>query len=399
MAGNEKRIKIRPFIILFTYLLIFACISPVTAQAETGFESPSPSAGEEPPALPVSPDHRFTDRGPVIVMFYNTNCGDCMRTLPFVQQYVSDHPELETHLLNIKENFDYWKLFSLYKDAYNTGPVPVPSLFVGDRVLVGYDEITGSLGEVVKEQSHGLAPHPTPNFPSLENLSAQEISIPLVITAGLADGINPCAFSVLVILLFTLSVAGSRSKMVSVGACFIGTVFIFYFLSGLGIFYLIQLAEISRAIGIIAAAIAFILGAASLFEGVLDRERTILGIPVSKKGIIGEYIQEASVPASIVLGVLVGIFELPCTGGIYLAILSLISDKMTMAEGIPLLLVYNIFFVFPLVLILCAVVFGLPLESVDRWRREHRRAVRIIMGLVLLGLGVLLIRSFLPGKA
>jgi len=40
-------------------------------------------------------------------------------------------------------------------------------------------------------------------------------------------------------------------------------------------------------------------------------------------------------------------------------------------------------------------VFGLPLERVDRWRQEHRRAVRIIMGLVLLGLGVLLIRSFL----
>jgi len=68
---------------------------------------------------------------------------------------------------------------------------------------------------------------------------------------------------------------------------------------------------------------------------------------------------------------------------------------MTMAEGIPLLLVYNVFFVLPLVLILCAVVFGLPLERVDRWRQEHRRAVRIIMGLVLLGLGVLLIRSFL----
>lgn len=395
MAGNKKRRETRFFILLFATLLILACISPVTAREETDQGFPSPSAGEEQPALPVSPDHRFTDKGPVIVMFYNTNCGDCMRTLPFVQQYVSEHPELETHLLNIKENFDYWKLFSVYKDAYNTGPIPVPSIFVGDRVLTGYDEITGSLGEVVKEQSHGPAPGTTPGFPSLENISAQEMTIPLVIVAGLADGINPCAFSVLIILLFTLSVAGSRKKMVTVGACFIGTVFVFYFLSGLGIFYLIQLAEISRAIGIIAAGIAFILGAISLFEGVFDREKPTLAIPGSKKGIIGDYIQKASVPASIILGVLVGMFELPCTGGIYLAILSLISDKMTMAEGIPLLLVYNVFFVLPLVLILCAVVFGLPLERVDRWRQEHRRAVRIIMGLVLLGLGVLLIRSFL----
>jgi len=89
-------------------------------------------------------------------------------------------------------------------------------------------------------------------------------------------------------------------------------------------------------------------------------------------------------------------FELPCTGGIYLAILSLISDRMAVAEGIPLLFLYNIFFVLPLVLILCAVAFGLPLESVDRWRQEHRRAVRVIMGLVLVGLGVLLVGTFIP---
>ncbi|MCQ8894048.1 MAG: hypothetical protein NQU46_05395 [Methanolinea sp.] len=397
MAGRENCKNIHPFILLLTSLLILACTFPVAAQSETGGAPLSPSAGEETLGLPVSPDHRYTENGPVLVMFYNTNCGDCMRTLPFVQQYARDHPELETHLLNIKENFEYWKLFSTYKEAYNTGPIPVPSLFVGDRVLTGYDEITGSLAEVVKEQSRGPSARTTPSFPSLGNLSAQDITIPLVITAGLADGINPCAFSVLIILLFSLSLAGSRRKMVSVGACFIGTVFIFYFFSGLGIFYLIQLAEISRAIGIIAAAIAFLLGAISLFEGVLDREKPILAIPSSKKGIIGEYIQKASVPASIVLGVLVGMFELPCTGGIYLAILSLISDKMTMAEGIPLLFVYNVFFVLPLVFILCAVVFGLPLEGVDRWRQEHRRAVRIIMGLVLVGLGILLISTFLGG--
>ncbi len=386
-----------PADLVLAFFIVLAFSFPVSAQVENGGSlSDTSFVGTEAPVVPVTPDHRFTDTGPVLVMFYNTNCGDCMRTLPFVQQYVDDHPELESHLLNIRESPEYWDLFTAYKEAFSTGAIPVPSLFVGDRVLVGYDEITGSLDGVVKEQSTGLHAQVPTYVPAIGNLSAQELTIPLVITAGLADGINPCAFSVLIILLVTLSVAGSRRKMVAVGTCFIVSVFVFYFLSGLGIFYIIQLAEISRAIGIVAAAIAFILGAISLVDGIFGRQSATLAIPDSKREIIGEYIQKASVPAALVLGVLVGMFELPCTGGIYLAILSLISDRMAVAEGIPLLFLYNIFFVLPLVLILCAVAFGLPLESVDRWRQEHRRAVRVIMGLVLVGLGVLLVGTFIP---
>jgi len=165
----------------------------------------------------------------------------------------------------------------------------------------------------------------------------------------------------------------------------------------MGLFYLIQSAAISRAIGIIAAIIAFSLGALSLYDGIRGDGRPALAIPGSKKGIIDRYIKKGSVPAALILGILVGMFELPCTGGIYLAILSLISNQMTFAEGIPLLLVYNLFFILPLVLILCVVVLGLPLERVDRWRQEHRNAVRILMGLVLIGLGLLLALTFIGG--
>ena len=56
----------------------------------------------------------------------------------------------------------------------------------------------------------------------------------------------------------------------------------------------------------------------------------ILAIPESKKPVIERYIKTATLPAAFVLGVLVGIFELPCTGGIYLAILSLMSNTMTL---------------------------------------------------------------------
>ncbi|OPX74572.1 MAG: Cytochrome C biogenesis protein transmembrane region [Methanoregulaceae archaeon PtaB.Bin152] len=380
-------------------LLILVILTGAAYAAENySFEIENPGAHASSP-LP-HPDHRFTENGPVLVFFYNTNCADCIKTHPYVLEYIRTHPELEAHLIDIGASSEKRELFTIYKDAFRTGFIPVPAVFVGNATLVGYEEITLHLEDAVRVQapgSMGPVTHSSSFFFPIGDVTAQDLTIPLVITAGLADGINPCAFSVLIILLFTLAAAGSRRKMVVVGAGFIGAVFVFYFLSGMGLFYLIQSAAISRAIGIIAALIAFALGIVSLYDGIRGDGKPALAIPESKKGIIDRYIQKGSVPAALILGVLVGMFELPCTGGIYLAILSLISNQMTLAEGIPLLFVYNIFFVMPLVLILCAVVLGLPLERVDRWRQEHRGAVRILMGLVLIGLGLLLAGTLIAG--
>jgi len=393
------RIQKRKFTVSLVFaVLLLSLISPCALGEETGSVL-NPSQGDEVTSGPVHPDHRFTENGPVLVFFYNTNCADCIRTHPYVLEYISRHPELETHLIDIGASFENRELFTVYKDAYRTGFIPVPSLFVGNATLIGFEEITLHLEDAVRVQMPGSGSPVAspPSFFSLGDVAAQDLTIPLVIAAGLADGINPCAFSVLIILLFTLAAAGSRRNMVLVGASFIGAVFVFYFLSGMGLFYVIQSAAISRAIGIIAAIIAFALGILSLYDGIRGDGKPALAIPESKKGMIDRYIRKGSVPAALILGVLVGMFELPCTGGIYLAILSLISNQMTLAEGIPLLLVYNIFFVMPLVLILCVVVLGLPLERVDRWRQEHRGAVRIIMGLVLICLGLLLAGTLIAG--
>jgi len=91
-----------------------------------------------------------------------------------------------------------------------------------------------------------------------------------------------------------------------------------------------------------------------------------------------------------VLGILVGIFELPCTGGIYLAILGLVSTNYTLMEGLPYLILYNIIFVLPLIVILLLVAFGLDPERADAWRIRHRRVLRLIVGVAMIVLGVVI---------
>ncbi|NYT07891.1 MAG: hypothetical protein GKC05_06525 [Methanomicrobiales archaeon] len=384
MTG-KNRTFLQGLAFLVLLLSLSVVISPVTAQ-----ESPAPPSSRIPSAdaetgfAPVL----VQDGKPVVYFFFNTNCGECLKTLPFIEEFAASHPEVVVRYIDVRESDENLALFKAFKEYYGAGFVPVPSVFVGTVILSGTEDITGGLGDAVNGTLTTLpTPVPVSNIPE-----AAELTLPLVIAAALVDGINPCAFSVLIFLLVTIVSLESRRKMLAVGSVFICAVFTFYFLSGLGLFAVIQSAGISRFISVIAAIVAFAAGTISILS-VFGRGngQSILSIPESRKGVINRYIRKASIPGAFMVGILVGMFELPCTGGIYLAILSLLSNRMTAVEGIPYLLVYNFFFVLPLIVILGICTYGLPVERLEEWRTGSRKAVRVIMGAVMIFLGAILI--------
>lgn len=99
----------------------------------------------------------------------------------------------------------------------------------------------------------------------------------------------------------------------------------------------------------------------------------------------------SSLPAAFILGLLVALFELPCTGGIYLAILSMLASSTSLIGGFPYLLLYNLMFVLPLIFIIAVVAYGLPPERIDQWRKEHKERLRVVIGAVLVSFGILII--------
>jgi cytochrome c biogenesis protein CcdA len=328
----------------------------------------------------------------VIYFFYNTNCGECLKTLPYVEEFAARHPDVVVTFVDVRESDENLALFQAFKEYYSTGSIPVPSIFVGNITLSGNAEITEGLEAAANQTVVAL---PTPR-PETGQPSGGELTLPLVIASALVDGINPCAFAVLIFLLVTIMSLESRRKVLTVGSVFILAVFIFYFLSGLGIFAVIQSAGISRLISAIAAVIALAAGTISILSVFgTGNGQSVLSIPESKKGIIDRYIRKVSIPAAFAVGILVGMFELPCTGGIYLAILSLLSSRMSLMEGIPYLLVYNFFFILPLIVILGIVAYGLPIERLDQWRTEYRKAIRVLMGAIMIMLGIILILELL----
>jgi len=94
-----------------------------------------------------------------------------------------------------------------------------------------------------------------------------------------------------------------------------------------------------------------------------------------------------SVYSAFFLGVFVALVELPCTGAVYLAILSMMTLYGVSATNIFWLFMYNVIFILPLVVILFAFQRGLTAEKMEAWRKKHRKLMRVAIGGLLLFLG------------
>jgi cytochrome c biogenesis protein CcdA len=386
MTGNKRDLQKQLGVVVLLGILFLLLISPSFAEEIPGLGRSSVLlAGNNSEFSPV----KFEDGKPVIYFFFNRNCAECLKTIPYIEEYQGTHPGVVIHYIDIRESDDNLALFQAFRDYYGIGFVPVPTVFIGNETLSGYDAITEGLTDAVNGSS---VVNPDDEMPSGGEISSSTLTVPVIIMAALADGINPCAFAVLIFLMLSLISLKSRKKMLIVGSVFIFAVFLFYFLSGLGIFTVIQSAGISRMISFVAAAIAIVAGIVSILS-VIGGEQgpALLSIPEGGKGIIEPYIKKASIPAAFTAGILVGMFELPCTGGIYLAILSLLSNRMSVMDGIPYLLLYNLFFILPLVIILGVFVIGFPVERLEQWQTGSRRGVRVIMGMVMILLGIFLL--------
>jgi len=216
----------------------------------------------------------------------------------------------------------------------------------------------------------------------------------VLITAAI-DSINPCAIGVLILLLSTLIAAKEKKRMLKIGIIYIAAIYLTYFLAGLGL-----TAFLARIPQSIAEYISMIVGSVIVIAGVIEIKDFYwygkgfsLMIPQNRVKQIHGYmknITKMSVPAVILLGVFVAAVELPCTGGPYLAIALLLSQSFNMT-AVWLLLLYNLIFILPLLVILLLVLTGKKIHVIKQWKQESRSYVRLITGILLIFLGWLLI--------
>lgn len=220
-------------------------------------------------------------------------------------------------------------------------------------------------------------------------------ALPIVIATALVDSINPCAIGVLILMVTTLLALnkgkGNKNKMLLIGLIYILVVYITYFLAGIGLLYFIQKLNIAEPLGIFVGVLIIILGLIEVKELWWYGKGVTLGIPARRAEQIKQYMKKLSLPMAIFLGFFVAAVELPCTGGPYLAITTLLARIGLNAKVISYLLLYNFIFVLPLIVILLLVYFGASAKKVKTWKDKQKKWMRFWVGIIMIALGVLLI--------
>jgi len=213
-----------------------------------------------------------------------------------------------------------------------------------------------------------------------------------VVITALIDSINPCAIGVLILMVSVL-LAGKQStqRMLFLGGLYIGSIFVVYLAAGLGLAYFFTLLPL-----FLTEYLAIGIGLLIIFAGLLEIKDYFwygkwfsLSIPVVFAKKLQGYSSKATIPGVLLLGAFVSAVELPCTGAPYLAIITLLSQYFDFTAFLMLVL-YNIIFVAPLVIILLMVASGKKLHEIKKWKQSNRPYMRLFIGLLLVGMGWLL---------
>ncbi|MBI2543254.1 MAG: hypothetical protein HYW24_03650 [Candidatus Aenigmarchaeota archaeon] len=235
----------------------------------------------------------------------------------------------------------------------------------------------------------------------LLSVDLNQLTLPAIIVGATIDSINPCAIGVLIFLIaYMTKIFKSRKMMLVGGGLYIGTVYITYFLAGIGLLTAIQNVTIAYYFYWLAAFIAFSAGtleikdflwygkgfSLQLFPG--GAERITMWTKKLKK--LAKKSPKMALLATVPIGFGAAAFELPCTGQVYLAILALMRT-VDISQWLPLLLLYNFIFVLPLIIITGLMFLGISSHKMENWRKKNRRYMRLIVGLFLYGLGSLIL--------
>ncbi len=119
-----------------------------------------------------------------------------------------------------------------------------------------------------------------------------------------------------------------------------------------------------------------------------------LKIPSFSKETLNKWMHKATIPSAVVFGFLVGLCTFPCSGGPYVAILSLLSVTTTFFEGLTYLLLYNLFFVLPLVIVLTVVSNRRIVGHIVRFEESKKRELKLLMGIFMILLGLVILFFF-----
>lgn len=234
-------------------------------------------------------------------------------------------------------------------------------------------------------------------------LTTPAATLSTVVVAALVDSINPCAFTLLLIFIASVtaflqttqgkSLQETRAVLYRYGAVYIGAIFFTYLILGLGFLKVSAFFAGNHLGSRLAALVAVLLGLWMVKDALLPEAGLRLQAPRRVGVLVQQLARRASLPGMVALGVLVGLCTVPCSGAVYLSVLAMLSLQQTFLQAFAYLTLYNALFVMPLGVTLVAASSRPTLNRLARWNLHHREGMRLGMGLGVCALGLIILAT------
>jgi len=364
----------------------------------------------------VAAEIRWTGGDPdaetlVLYYFYSDTCPHCLEARPFVEE-LGRKDWIELQAREVTQDRDNARLYVRMAGELGEKARSVPGFLYCGQMRVGYDvaETTGAsilsdleacradpaayIAARAPDAAEPSAAGSDAEVPVLGMIDADAWALPVltVVIAGL-DAFNPCAFFVLLFLMSIMVHAGSRARMLLVGAVFViisGLVYFAFMAAWLNAFLLI--GEL-RAVTVIAGVVAVGLALFNIKDYFWFQKGPSLSIPESAKpglfqrmrGLVGEKSLAAVLTGTAVLAVAANSYELLCTAGFPMVY----TRILTLREVDPVvyylyLALYNFVYVIPLLIIVTVFVMKFGQHKLSE---REGRVLKLLSGMMMLALG------------
>jgi cytochrome c biogenesis protein CcdA len=359
---------------------------------------------------------------PKIIFFYSNSCQECIKVktefIPKIYEKFRDGIE-EIDYRDIADIENYKFFLGLKKQYGVSRDLKVPVIFFVGNFLSGRDSIVHELDGLLESslKKPGIREEKISSFDLLAHFLS--FTLMAVVSAGLIDGINPCAFTVIVFFISFLALEGYKKReLIVIGFSFILAVFLTYLLIGLGLFGFFYCLKgfwlVRRIVNLAIGLFSIILGFFAVsdffkYKRTAQTEGMSLQLPQAVKNrihavITGHYrrTKDASqlehkamfslILTAFITGLLVSILEAVCTGQTYLPTISFILKTTPMKlAALGYLILYNLMFVVPLLLIFLFALLGVTSEQFSQFLKKHFLTTKILMAVLFFSLGILLI--------
>ena len=364
-------------------------------------------------------DSNIAAPGMLELYFFGSNtCGECLEikhSLLFpLEQEMAD--KLKIHFHATEDTTSFKLMVSLEKQYGVTSPAS-QELFFPDTVLLGYTSIMANgramVEEYLNDPQRRMAITVSESTGSLvdairERLKNKDMTLPILIVNALVDSVNPCAIATLVFLVsFLATQKRKRSEILIVGLAYSTSVFVTYFLLGLGVFGLFTALGKSRLIVSCvikwsAVALAGTVGVISLIDAFRfkksgDTKDITLQLPKSVKLRIHKIITtnmkgSRLIIGTIITGFLVTLLEAACTGQVYIPTIAMVSSNnfAMILKGVLYLLLYCFIFIVPLLAVMIAVYYGMTWNKLSKMMQNNLTLLKILLGTSMIGLALYL---------